>query len=140
MMRIKNKRLFVLIADLAMLAIGFCIRPLAYIMIKTEIAKCTFYKNGILCPGCGGTRCVYNFVSGNFARSFEYHPFVFCLIWYLALIVVLFNLDFLFNLQFAKKINRFLTDYRVIVAILIAYSIFGISRNFIPFINPFVKM
>lgn len=137
---IKNKRLFVLILDIVILAIGFCMKPMAILMFKTKVAECFFYKNGIICPGCGGTRCVYNFFSGNLPQSFQFHPFVFCLIWYAVLILLLLNLYCLFNLKIAGKINRWLVDYRVIVAILIAYAVFGISRNFIPFINPFPRL
>lgn len=140
MIRIKNKRLFILLFDLAVLVAGFCMKPITIFMKITKISECFLYKHGIICPGCGGTRCVNNFFSGNFAKSFEFHPFVFCLIWYLVLIILLLNLDFLFNLKFARKINRFLVDYRVLTVIFISFALFGISRNFIPFINPFPRL
>lgn len=38
---------------------------------------CLLYSTtGIYCPGCGGTRAVWNFLHGHWLRAFYYHPFV----------------------------------------------------------------
>ena len=47
-----------------------------FIVVKSNITKyfptCFIYeRTGILCPSCGGTRCVSNFVFGNFKASFR---------------------------------------------------------------------
>lgn len=49
-------------------------------------------KTGLLCPTCGGTRCVKNFLEGNMIASFSYHPIffltiIFLLIWNILYIV-----------------------------------------------------
>lgn len=42
-----------------------------------QLFECTFYKIiGLPCPGCGGTRAVYNLFLGDFTKSFWYHPVV----------------------------------------------------------------
>ncbi|MBE7040962.1 MAG: DUF2752 domain-containing protein [Ruminococcaceae bacterium] len=137
---IQNKRLLVILFDALIVAVGFCIKPMAIFMFQTGISQCSYYKNGIICPGCGGTRCVYNFFSGNLYQSFVFHPFVFCMIWYCFLVILLLNLEFIFKSKIAKRIRRFLLDYRTIIVLFICFVIFGLSRNFIPFINPFPKL
>lgn len=38
---------------------------------------CSFFRIiGMPCPGCGGTRAVYSLFSGEFLKSFLYHPVV----------------------------------------------------------------
>ena len=38
---------------------------------------CILYTvTGLYCPGCGGTRAVWNFLHGHWLRAFSYHPFV----------------------------------------------------------------
>ena len=42
-----------------------------------EVFACNFYKVcGFPCPGCGGTRAVYQLFLGNLTESFWYHPAV----------------------------------------------------------------
>ena len=39
------------------------------------LPKCVFFElSGIYCPGCGGTRAVFAFFSGQFFRSLCYFP------------------------------------------------------------------
>lgn len=38
---------------------------------------CMFFtRTGYYCPGCGGTRAVYAFLSGHLLKSIYYHPLV----------------------------------------------------------------
>lgn len=81
---------------------------------------------GILCPSCGGTRCVINLVQGNFVQSFLYHPIFFITIWYLALV----NIIYVINTFTNKKILAFLypkTKFWIIFVIVIL--IFTVFRN-----------
>ena len=121
----------ILVFDIIIIAVGFMLKPTAILMFKTGVAKCFFAQRGIICPSCGGTRCVYNFVNGNFSEAFGYHAGVFMGLIYLFAIIFFMNLYYLFNLDFARKIYRTLTDCRLIGVLVILHAIYGLSRNFI---------
>lgn len=81
---------------------------------------------GILCPSCGGTRCVINFIQGNFMQSFLYHPIFFITIIYL----ILANILYIVNSFKKKEILTFLypkTKFWIIFIIILL--IFTIVRN-----------
>lgn len=81
---------------------------------------------GILCPSCGGTRCVINLIQGNFMQSFLYHPIFFITIIYLMLI----NIIYIINVFKKKEVLTFLypkTKFWIIFIIILL--IFTIIRN-----------
>ena len=102
-----------------------------FIIIKTElinvVPQCIIKKNfNILCPGCGGTRCVTNFASGNFKASFLYHPVFFITIIYLLIV----NIVFIINSFKKKEILTFLyPKEKFWIAFIIVIIIFTIARN-----------
>lgn len=53
------------------------------------IPACSFKTvTGMYCPGCGGTRAVWCFITGHWIKSFLYHPFVpYCGILYIIFMV-----------------------------------------------------
>ena len=127
---LKNKRFLIILLDILLTGFSFCLKPVTLFMFRTGLSECVYYAKGIICPGCGGTRCIYNFSIGNFQEAFRFNPGIFCGIFYVLAIVILLNLDILFNVKLARKTNRFLTDYRVILILVIAFMGFGLSRNF----------
>ena len=61
-----------------------------YIIVKTEIIKLVprcyiLEKTGILCPSCGGTRCIKALLSFNISEAFKMNAF------YTITIIYLFN-------------------------------------------------
>lgn len=47
------------------------------ISILSDLPPCYVYlRYGLYCPGCGGTRAVAAFLSGNILKSLCYHPFI----------------------------------------------------------------
>lgn len=84
------------------------------VLIIFIIAKYGIYKiipncpirswTGLLCPACGGTRCVVNFILGNFKQSFFYHSFLFITLVYLIFI----NVIYIVNAFKEKEILTFL--------------------------------
>lgn len=81
---------------------------------------------GILCPSCGGTRCVINLIQGNFMQSFLYHPIFFITIIYLMLV----NILYIINVFKKKEVLTFLypkTKFWIIFIIILL--IFTIIRN-----------
>lgn len=104
-----------------------------FIIINTNIVylmpRCLINQTfHILCPSCGGTRCVINFIHGNFYESFLYHPIFFITIIYL----ILSNILYIVNSFRNKEILTFLypkTKFWIIFIIII--FIFTILRNLI---------
>lgn len=85
----------------------FSIGVLAIILTKTSITKlippCTVKKAiGVICPTCGVTRCVSNFLSLNFEASFMYHPVAFILTSYLIFIDIIYIINTVFDKKFFK--------------------------------------
>lgn len=64
-----------------------------------EYFACTFYRVcGFPCPGCGGTRAVYQLFSGNLWESFLYHPAV--------LYTIISYLHFMFLYFYRKHLSK----------------------------------
>ena len=127
---LKYKRFLITIVDLFIIGFSFCLKPITDFMFKTGLSECTYRKMGFICPGCGGTRCVANLAVGNFVEAFRFNPGVFCGIIYILITVLMFNLEIWFDLNFAKKARKILTDYRLFIGLLILFIVFGYSRNF----------
>lgn len=125
---IRNKK----IKNMLQLELGIlCLVLILFLAIKCKITSllpsCYIYKTfGILCPSCGGTRCVIHFMLGNFKESFFYHPIFFITILYLIGV----NLLYIINSFRKKEILTFLypkTKFWIIFLILLL--IFTIVRQ-----------
>ena len=96
-MKHKIKRMLIL--ELGILFLVLIIFIIAKYKIFSIIPKCIINSIfGIECPSCGGTRCVVNFILGNFQESFTYHPIFFITLIYLIIV----NLIYIIN-SFRKK-------------------------------------
>lgn len=100
-----------------------------YIFINSEyikiIPQCWIHKNtGLLCPSCGGTRCVIYMLKGNFIKAFFSHMIYFILFAYLFIV----NLIYLINLNKQKKVATWIYPkawYAILfTVILLIYTIF----------------
>lgn len=114
--------------DLLIVPCGFFFKWLSLKMLATNV-PCNWTYFGLQCGTCGGTRCVKNFLSGNFSEAFKLNQLVFIGIIVIIITFILLNLAFFFNLSFAKKTLRIMYDYRVIIAVIIIFAIFTIVRN-----------
>lgn len=102
-----------------------------YIFIKSKyiqiIPQCWIYKTtGILCPACGGTRCIINILNGNFKQAFFSHEIFFIGIIYLIII----NIIYIININRKNKILTWIYPkywYSIIFAIIL--TTFTIMRN-----------
>ena len=59
--------------------------PILFVILPVETAEqgslCFWYVlSGVLCPGCGTTRAMTNFMHLDFIRAFSYNPFLTCFI------------------------------------------------------------
>lgn len=91
------------------------------------LPQCWIYKTiGLLCPACGGTRCVIQMLKGNWIKAFFSHMVFFVGILYLLIV----NIVYLINLNKEKKIATWIYPkywYAIIFAILLI--IYTIIRN-----------
>lgn len=126
-MKVNKKIKNMLILELGIIFLVLII----FIIVKLNIIKCIppcfiNEKFGILCPSCGGTRCVTNFLLGNFKASFLYHPIFFVTIIYLNIA----NIIYIINSFRKREILKFLypkTKFWVIFLIII--FVFTLLRN-----------
>ena len=80
----------------------------------------------ILCPSCGGTRCVVNFINGNFMDSFKYHPIFFIMIVYLIILNIVFIIN---SLKSGQKIKFIYPKNKFWIIFIVVLFIFTIFRN-----------
>lgn len=87
--QIKNYQI-ILIEIIILIAISFIINC-KYI---TGVSQCyIFQSTGILCPSCGGTRCIQSLLQGDIVSAFHYNFVIACVVIYL----VVFNIVYLIN-------------------------------------------
>lgn len=87
---------------------------------------CLFHEiTGLLCPGCGITRCLFAILNLDFKRAFYYNQLVFILLP-------------LFGIYYIMNIYRYLLDKKrievpnyIVVILLFITLIFGVVRNLI---------
>ena len=102
-----------------------------YIFIKSKyiglMLECWIHKNtGILCPSCGGTRCVVYLLKGDFIKAFYSNMVFFIGIVYLFIT----NIVYIINLNKNRKILTWIYPkywYSVIFAIILV--MYTILRN-----------
>ncbi|MDO4394553.1 MAG: DUF2752 domain-containing protein [Mycoplasmatota bacterium] len=88
---------------------------------------CPFYTiTGLLCPGCGITRCLFAIINGNLKQAIHYNLLVSILLPPFIIYYIYQEYIYLFNKQnkIKEKIPRYTTTIILIITIL-----FGIIRN-----------
>ena len=83
----------------------------------------------VLCPGCGGTRCIQAIIHGNFYQAFRWNPMVFIMLFFLPFLLLqgfcIINIT-------SKKLIKI--DAVFLIIILVSEILFGILRN-IPYFS-----
>ena len=125
-----KKKLYVILLDLALVISALAAQTVTGWMLRF-IPDCPVMAMGLLCPACGGTRCVRYFFSGRFVDAFMVNPFFFLLILYLGAALALLNVGVLLNAERAKKLARAMTGWKAVIAAAILFAIFGVTRNFL---------
>ena len=108
------------------LAAGFLSRW----MIAT-LPPCPFVAAGLLCPACGGTRCVRYLTQGAFAEAFAVNPFVFLLVFYVGIGLILLNIGVLAKAQRVEKIACAMLGWQAVIVCAVLFVVFGVLRNVI---------
>lgn len=106
---------------------------IVFIVTKYEIftifPKCMLNQYlGIQCPACGATRCVTNFILGNWDKSISYHPVFFFTIWYLIFV----NIIYIYNCIRDKNVLKWIYPkfhFWIIWTIILIF--FAIIRNIV---------
>lgn len=115
-----------LILELGILLLVLIIFIIAKTGVYAMFPQCMI--KGILnidCPTCGATRCVTNFVTGNWKESFFYHPFFFITIIYL----IIANIVYIINAFRKKNILRWIyPTYKFWIVWAVLFMIFAIVR------------
>lgn len=102
-----------------------------YIFINSSyietIPKCWIYQSTtILCPACGGTRCIINLLKGNWIKAFFSHMIFFITFIYLGIL----NVVYIINLNKEKKSVMWIyPKYWYIIIFAVLLIIYTIIRN-----------
>ncbi len=124
------KKAFIVFTDILLIPFALSAPRILSAMIERG-KECYFLKHGILCPSCGGTRCLYSFFTGNFKQAFLYNSPIFCGLLLGFFLVCLLNMYVLFDNKYCMKTIRLLISPIFLTALTIAYVIFGLFRNFL---------
>ncbi len=92
-----------------------------------NLPQCWIYQTtGLLCPACGGTRCVIFLFKGNIIKSFLSHSIFFMAMVYLFIV----NVVILINLKREKKVATWIyPKYWYGIIFIIILFIYTIIRN-----------
>ncbi|MBQ3225859.1 MAG: DUF2752 domain-containing protein [Clostridia bacterium] len=113
----------------AVLLVGFFLSGLLSRWMLFYLPECLFFRMGILCPACGGTRVVESLSRFDFCAAFSYNPMIFLTLCYLLVLVVLLNLGYVFHKPFAQKGLKRMANRKVLYSLVLFYVAFGVFRN-----------
>lgn len=119
-----KKTLMIIIIEVIVLMVLYFFSESNYVEM---IPRCWIYKNTlILCPACGGTRCVLYFLKGDFINAFFSNTVFFFGIIYLICV----NIVYLINLNREKKILKWVyPKYWYVIIFSVSLLLYTIVRN-----------
>lgn len=108
-----------------------------YIIVKTEIIKIVpscyiLRKTGILCPSCGGTRCIKALINLNIIEALRMNAFYTITIIYLLILNIVYILNTLFK---TNKLKFLYIKKAHLVIWLIALILYTVFRNIFIYIS-----
>ena len=122
--KIKNYQI-ILIEIIILIVISFIINC-KYI---TGVSQCYIFQNtGILCPSCGGTRCIQSLLQGDIVSAFHYN-FV---ITFVAIYLVILNIVYLINRnkdEEKKVLTWIYPKYWYTIVLAVILIIYTVLRN-----------
>jgi hypothetical protein len=124
----KKKQWAVLAGDLGLAAAAFLL-PWAASMMLAGGSDCIFTRWGLLCPSCGGTRCVEAFFTGRFFLAWDLNPFVTGLLVGGILWLALMNLDAFARQRWAGRLAMAVIRPATVIVLAVGFCLFGIGRN-----------
>ncbi len=120
----KKRRNFIIGIEIIIFIILYIFVNSTYIKL---VPQCWIYhQTGILCPACGGTRCLIYLLKGNLIYAFFSHMVFFIGIVYL----LIFNFVYIINLNKKEKIGTWIyPKYWYIIIFAVVLIIYTIIRN-----------
>jgi len=123
------RRRYVLILDVVLVALLPICAVLSTWMIDS-LSGCFLQKYGLLCPACGGTRCVMYFTRAEFLKAFRMNPYLFLTVPILIFMIVLLNLVSLSGGRFGKIGLKKMCRPENLIVWAVGFAAFGVLRNF----------
>ena len=120
----------ILLLDGVLILCGLFAPLLAKFLISLPI-DCFVQEMGMLCPACGGTRCVSLVFQGRFTEAFWMNPYIFLTGIFAGMIIGLIHLTVLIDKDCFRKFSSHILRYRTVIVWAIGFGLFGILRNFI---------
>lgn len=130
-----DKKFYLIGLDILVIPAMFLCEKLSDLMLS-QYSQCGFLLLGGKCITCGGTHFVNTLLNFKFIEAFHHNEFLFALTAFLAVAFILWNLDWLFGIQWAKKINKYLIS----VPSLIIWCVIMLGFFFIRNINLFANI
>ncbi len=122
------KRRYILLLDAAVL-IGLLLGVLIISWMQANITPCVFTHFGLLCPACGGTRCLRYLLQGQLQQAFLMNPYLFCTAFLALILVLLLNMAVLTQKHYGMSLVRLICKPRWLIAWAVGFALFGILRN-----------
>ena len=127
------KKLILLSCDLLCVLGALLCGPLSEAMLQGAHSSCLWEMMGFACLTCGGTHFVNDLFAGRIGMAFMDNQLLFAATVYLALSLLLLNLQVLFDLAFAKRMLRRMYNIPMLIVWCAGTLIFLILRNSAPF-------
>lgn len=100
-----DKKYYLIAGDVLVIPALFLIERLSRLMLSTS-SECGMLRLGGKCITCGGTHFVNTFLNFKFIEAFQHNEFLFVLSVFLGVCFILWNLDWLFGIGWAKKLLK----------------------------------
>ena len=124
------KRKYILLLDAGILALIPVVVLLAKWMLDA-LPDCFSLRIGLLCPACGGTRCLLQMVQGHFGQALKLNPYFFFTAWILLGLLVLGNVYAFSHGKWGGKLLRQLWQTKWVIVWAIGFALFGVFRNLV---------
>lgn len=126
-MKIKKETERVIVLQSILIIIGVLLLLANNLGLLNQLPLCVFReKYGIICPTCGVTRCVINFLNLNFKQALLYHPTLFVFITYVGFVDFLYIINVLLKKNFLKFLYPSLSILYIFLAMFVIQYIFRI--------------
>lgn len=128
-----RNKIILLLCDLLCAVGALVCGPLSGAMLQGAKSSCLWESMGFACLTCGGTHFVNDLFAGRIGMAFMDHQLLFAATVYLALSLLLLNLQVFLDLAFAKKLLRRMFNIPMLIVWCAGTLIFLILRNSAPF-------